>query len=350
MRIGIIGLGRIGLMHARNLAQTEGVDEVVLCGRNPERVAAAAVELERALAPGAPAGLAGELAPDSAPARIVVGGGFGEELPSLDGAVIATSTATHPELSLQAARAGVPVLVEKPLALDREELSALADELEATGTEVMVAFHRRYDPAHRELRRRVQAGEAGTVRAVTAHGHDRTRLTPEYIPTSGGIWLDMLIHDFDSVPWVVGERVKSVWATGSVLDYEAHAEHDDVDSAVAVLVFESGVTATVSGLRRNEAGQDVRLEVFGSENTFGVGIEPRTPIVSTEPGVPAPERTYTEFIDRFERAFRAEVAAFVDLIRGSGENLTPPRAGLAAIEIALAADESLRTGRRVDLV
>ena len=237
MRIGVLGTGRIGLMHARNLAQTDGVDEVVLMGRDPARLA---VAVKRGLRPRSsrtprrswPA----DLAPRGPLATVTAGAGLTEELPALDGVVVATSTSTHPAFALEIARAGVPSLVEKPLALDPDQLTALADELDDIGTEVMVAFHRRYDPGHQRLRQRILDGDAGTLRAVTATGHDHLALSPDYIPTSGGIWLDMLIHDFDTIPWVTGERVRSVWATGSVLDAPVHAEHGDVDTALAVLV------------------------------------------------------------------------------------------------------------------
>jgi myo-inositol 2-dehydrogenase/D-chiro-inositol 1-dehydrogenase len=349
MRIGVLGTGRIGLMHARNLAQTTGVDEVVLMGRNPARVALSVEHVCAAIQPDASSALAGSLAPRGRAASVTAGTGLAEELGALDGVVVATSTNTHPAFALQIARAGVPTLVEKPLALDPTELAELADELDDLGTEVMVAFHRRYDPAHQLLRQRILAGDLGTVRAVTATEHDHHALPPEYVPGSGGIWLDMIIHDFDTIPWVTGQRVRSVWATGSVLDAPIHADYDDVDTALAVLVLESGAAATVSGLRRNGAGQDVRLEVFGSLDSFGAGIDACTPMTSTEPGTSAPGPRYDQFIERFERAFRAEADAFTRLISGSGVNLTPPRDGLVAIRIAQAAAESIRTGSIVHL-
>lgn len=337
-------------MHARNLAQDPGVDEVVLLGRDPGRLGPALDDVRAAIALDAPASLAGAHAPAGEAADVRIGDGLDSELPALDGIVIATNTASHPELTLRAARAGVPTLVEKPLTLDLERLESLADELDRFGTPVMVAFHRRYDPAHQELRRRVRAGDAGTVRAVHGIDHDRLPLSPDYIPHSGGIWRDLLIHDFDSIPWVTGRRVTRVWATGAVLDAPVHAEHDDVDTASATLVLDSGAIADVTGLRRNGAGQDVRLEVFGSLDSFGAGLDAHTPITSTEPGGTAPEAPHEQFIERFERAFRAEIAAFVRVANGELDaNLTPPRAGLDAIRIAQAAAESCRTGRPVDV-
>ena len=349
MRIGVLGTGRIGLMHARNLAQTTGVDEVVLMGRNQARLAVSVEHVCAAIQLDAPSALAGNLAPRRRVATVTAGVGLAEELSALDGVVVATSTNTHPAFALQIARAGVPSLVEKPLALDPGQLTSLADQLDDIGTEVMVAFHRRYDPGHQLLRQRILAGDAGTVRAVTATEHDHLALLPEYVPASGGIWLDMLIHDFDTIPWVTGQRVRSVWATGSVLDAPVHADYGDVDSALAVLVLESGAAATVSGLRRNGAGQDVRLEVFGSLDSFGAGIDACTPMTSTEPGISPPGPRYDQFIERFERAFSAEADAFVRLVSGTGVNLTPPRDGLVAIQIAQAAAESIRTGSIIDL-
>jgi len=118
---------------------------------------------------------------------------------------------------------------------------------------------------------------------------------------------------------------------------------------LAVLVLESGAAATVSGLRRNGAGQDVRLEVFGSLDSFGAGLQACTPMTSTEPDISPPGPRYDQFIERFERAFRAEADAFIRLICGTGVNLTPPRDGLVAIRIAQAAATSSRTGCTIDL-
>jgi myo-inositol 2-dehydrogenase / D-chiro-inositol 1-dehydrogenase len=344
MRIGIVGTGRIGLMHARNFAQSDGVDEVVLMGRDPARIATAAERVASALSPGAPTELAGSLSPGGVSATVSTRVGPAVDLAGLDALVVATTTSTHPEFALLAARHGMPALVEKPLALDPDRLTSLADELDELGSPTMVAFHRRYDPAHHRLRQHIRAGDLGTVRAITATGHDRLPLAPDYIPVSGGIWLDMLIHEFDIIPWVTDQRVISVWATGAVLDAPLHADYGDVDTAVAVLMLESGATATVSGLRRNGAGQDVRLEVFGSANSFAAGFDAHLPMTSTEPDVAPPAAPHEQFIERFERAFRAEAAAFVDLVAGNGVNESPPRSGLPAVEIALAAAESVRTG------
>jgi len=350
MRVGVVGLGRIGRMHARNFAQTDAVEEVLLIGRDPDRTAAALADVRASVQPGAPAVLAGHHAPASgaAPLRATTTE-LATALREVDAVVLATSTATHPELTLLAARAGVPTLVEKPLALDPAQLRTLSDDIGKTGTDVAVAFHRRYDPAHQRLREHVRNGDVGTVRLMRAAGHDHLPPPADYIATSGGIWRDMLVHDFDSIPWIAGERVVRVVSTGSVLEDPRYADYDDVDTCAVILTLESGAIATVTGSRHNGAGQDVRLEVCGTENCYAVGIDDATALTSTEPGVAAPARAYEEFVDRFEIAFRAEAAHFVRMASGNAPNLTPPRAGLHAVEVAVAATTSARTGLPVTI-
>ncbi|MFC6355396.1 Gfo/Idh/MocA family protein [Luethyella okanaganae] len=350
LHVGVLGLGRAGLMHARNLAQNPDVDRVTLLGRDENRLSNAAHRLLESIAPRASTIIAGEHAPTSSEVDLAWStSSVAAVAADIDGLVIASPTASHPDLTRQAARAGVPVLVEKPLSIDLEQLEALSDELDEYPSQVMVAFHRRYDPAHQALRGRILGGDAGRLRLVRATGHDHLPLSLDYIPKSGGMWLDMLIHDFDAIPWVTGEHVVCVQAVGSVLDEPLYRDYGDTDTAAAILTLESGALALVSGMRHNGAGQDVRLEVFGSENTFSAGLEPRAPVTSTEPGVPGPAQPYDQFIDRFEIAFRSEIAHFVRVIRGEDANLTPPRSGIHAVEIAEAAARSRLTDAPVDL-
>ena len=336
-------------MHARNLAQHPDVEQIILIGRDSQRVEAARTRVNDAVAPGALSELAGEHPGAATPAEVGTTTRVNDALRSIDGLVIATTTASHPGLVRQAARAGVPALVEKPLALDVDELAGLADELDAYKTPVMVAFHRRYDTGYQRLRDRLLAGDAGTIRLVRATGHDHHPLTLDYIPASGGIFRDLMIHDFDIIPWVTSQRVTQVQALGAVLDEPTYAEYGDADTAVVLLTFESGAFATVSGIRRNGAGHDVRLEVYGTENTFSAGLDARTPVTSTESGVASPPSTYDDFSTRFEPAFRNEADHFLRVIRGTAPNLTPPRAGLVATRIAAAAEESRRTGQPVTI-
>ncbi|QAY59655.1 hypothetical protein ET475_06385 [Microbacterium protaetiae] len=339
MRIGVYGLGRIGLMHARNAALAAGVTEVVLIGRDARRLEIARAGVQSMLDE-----TGREFAPLSSTTAPLT-----EVLPSLDGVIVATATATHADLARVVAASGTPLLIEKPLALDADELQRLSDELEATGTAIMVAFQRRYDPGYQGLRQRVQDGQVGPLRTVTAHNYDRHPLRLEYIPDSRGMWIDLLVHDFDVIGWVTGDDVVEVSTIGSVLDEPTYAQYQDADTCIVLLRFASGAVGTVAGLRRSEAGQDCRLEIVGSRGAFAVGIGPHAPLTSTEPDIPAPVRVFDDFEDRFAPAFRAEMDHFVRMVRGEAVSLTPPSAGLAATRIAAAAAESFRAGHPVAL-
>lgn len=268
-------------------------------------------------------------------------------LEQLDGVIVATATSTHAELARVVARSRTPLLIEKPLALSSAELETLAEELDETGTPIMVAFQRRYDPGYQGLRQRVLDGDVGTLRTVNAHDYDRHPLRSEYIPESRGMWLDLLVHDFDVIPWVTGDDVVEVTSVGSVLDDPAYEQYQDTDTCIVLLKFASGAVGTAQGLRRSEAGQDVRLEVVGTHGAFGVGIGPHAALTSTDPGVPASESVWNNYQDRFEPAFRAEMEHFVRMVAGEAESLTPPSSGLPATRLAEAAAESFRTGRSV---
>ncbi|MGI8331503.1 Gfo/Idh/MocA family protein [Actinomadura scrupuli] len=320
MRIGVVGLGRIGVMHARHVAE---LAELVPADGDPARAAAVA-------------GLGVAVRPDM---RALLG--------EVDGVVIATPTPTHPALIREAVRAGVPVLCEKPAALDLGVLRELVQDLKRYDVPVMMGYQRRYDPAYQELRRRVAAGRTGRVQLARSTSNDRTPPDPSFLPGSGGIWRDLLIHDLDALAWVVGERVTEVQAAGAVLVDPVYADHGDADTATATLRFEGGALGVVTGARRNGQGYDCRLEVFGAEATLATGVDDHTPVVSLEPGVPAPAGAHDGFMGRFAAAYRAEIAHFLRVIAGTADNLTPPEEGLHALEIALACERAVRERRPV---
>lgn len=324
MRIGVLGLGTIGRMHARHAAGNDEVRELVLCSRDAAKAQRMATEL----------GARGMSDVDGMLAEV-------------DGVLIASSTPSHPELIRCAVRQGVPVLCEKPAATERDELVALHEDVRASGVPVLIAFHRRYDAGYRELHRRVSDGELGQLQLLRSVGHDREPPPPAYIPESGGIWRDLLVHDFDALHWMAGARAVRVSAQGTPFGGAMYSEHGDVDAAVVQLEFANGVLAQATGLRSNGQGYDCRLEAFGTHGAVCAGLGPNPPLRSTEPDVPAPAETHRGYPDRFGPAYRAELAHFLDVIRGAAANRTPISDGLHPLEIALAAERSFAHGRTV---
>ena len=339
MRIGITGVGRIGVMHATNLAATPGVTELVLHDPVTGRAETAAAELG-----GAHPGLAVRAVGSDDAA-------YPQLLAAVDGVLVTTPTPTHAAAVHAALDAGVPTLVEKPIAGDLETMREVIAHAERSGVPLLVGFQRRFDPAIAELKRRIAGGEIGDLYLVRAIAFDAVPPPAEYIPTSGGIFRDMFVHDLDCVPWLVGRQVESVHATGSVLVDDAFRQAGDVDTAAITLTFAGGVIAQICGGRRNGTGYDNRIEAVGSLQSLTSGLDARTPIVSLEPGGHDPATSelgaYPGFPQRYARAYAAEVATFLDVISGTAENPSPARDSVVSLILAQACEESMRTGAPV---
>jgi myo-inositol 2-dehydrogenase / D-chiro-inositol 1-dehydrogenase len=324
LRIGVIGVGRIGTMHARTLLELAGVADI----------AVADVREDRALQ------VAAELGVRAATLDAMFAG-------SLDGLVVAASTPAHASLIRRALQAEVPVFCEKPVALDLATLDALRDEAEPSGAFVQVGFQRRFDQGYLAVRKAVTAGEIGTLLVLRAATHDPAPPPEEYIASSGGIFRDLNIHDFDAIRFVTGSEIAEVYADGAVRETLWFERHGDVDAAAAVLRLEDGSLGLVSGTRRDPRGYDVRLELLGTADSVAVGDQPRAPYRSLEAGAAPPGRGYRDFLERFAPAYRAELDAFVAAVAGGGRSpctLTDARAALA---VALAAERSRREHRPV---
>jgi myo-inositol 2-dehydrogenase/D-chiro-inositol 1-dehydrogenase len=329
MRIGVAGVGRIGTMHATNLAALAQVDEVLVADPVPGRAELVATEL-------------GD--------QVKAVAGVGDLLDTCDGVLVATPTDTHPVLVRQCLANRTPVLCEKPIAANLPEMTALVAEIEAAGVPVLVGFQRRFDPPMVELRRRIAAGELGTIYQVRATGFDAEPPDFAYLPTSGGIFRDLLIHDLDAVPWLVGEPVVEVYASGSVLVDPAFAAADDVDNAMVLLRFAGGAHAVLTAGRHDPLGYDHRIEVLGARDSVAVGLDVRTPLNSLEPDGPtAGPDAYPGFPERFRRAYRNEMQVFVDVLGGWSENPSPAADSVVSLRLAEACEQSRRTGTPVRL-
>lgn len=323
MRVGIVGVGRIGQYHARVVRDHPDVSGIVVADADAERAAAVATGLEA------------ETAPDVAAL-----------LASVDAVVIASSTDTHATLIESAVEAGRPTFCEKPIALDLPSASRVVRRVRETGGLVQVGFQRRFDAGYTAAREAVRDGRLGTVYVVRIAGHDADPPHESYIPGSGGIFRDLHIHDFDVARWVLGEEITEVYATGSVRCHPMFAKYGDVDTTAATLAFSSGALGVVTGTRHDAVGYDVRMELFGSGDSVAVGWDARTPLRSLEAGMPpAPAKPYAGFLDRFDAAYRAELTAFVDVARGRLPNPCTVEDAEAALRVALACERS-RAERR----
>lgn len=331
MRIGMIGLGRIGRMHAGNLAALaagSGVEEILLYSPEPGQADEVAAEV----------GAAARVV-DTADTLVA----------EVDGVVVSAPTPFHPELIRQAVEAGVPVLCEKPAAMDLDTLTALCADVELAGVPVMIGFQRRYDHAYQRLAAAVHGGALGTVFTLRATALDRVPPPVEFVPTSGGVWRDLLIHEFDAMHWITAQRVTEVYATGSVLVDPVYERCGDADTAAVTLRFSGGAIGVVTAQRRNGQGYDCRLEVHGERGALATGIDQRTPLQSLEPDGPRPTAPYQGFDERFGTAYRAEIEHFCRVVRGDAKNLSPPRAGVHSLEIALACERSFAEHRPVSV-
>jgi myo-inositol 2-dehydrogenase / D-chiro-inositol 1-dehydrogenase len=327
MRVVLIGAGRIGALHARLLAATPGVDRVVITDLVPERATTVARDA------GAEAATSIDAALDGAEA-----------------VVIAAATDAHPELVRASVGRGLPIFCEKPLALDLGESIALCGEIEQSGVPFQLGFQRRFDAGYREARRLVETGGLGTIYVVRLAGHDPAPPHESYIPVSGGLFRDFSIHDFDVLRWLTGSEVDEVYADGGVRGFEVFAKYGDIDTAVATFRLTSGAFAVLTVARHDPLGYDIRTELFGSKDSVSVGLGPRTPIRSVEPGVAGPAGPVWEnFLVRFEDAYRAELATFVRVARGGLPSPCTARDGVEALRLAEAATVAVKEHRIVRL-
>ena len=298
MRLGLIGLGRIGAFHADTLSHLDGVDSLVVTDAVPAVTASVAERF-------------GAEAADSPEALISSG---------VDGIVIAAATDAHTAADQGRRRRRHPgVLREAAVRRSSPRPSPSPGYVNASGVPVQIGYPRRFDPAFRRGPRR--RGRPASSAGCTPCGRPpwtRRRAPRGYIAVSGGIFRDCSVHDFDTVRWVTGREVVEVYATGSARGDDFFAEFGDVATAQTLLTFDDGATAVVSNTRYNARGYDVRLELHGTGDSVAAGWTDNTPLRNLEPGVELAGRDAlaTFFMDRLADAFRAELTAFTEVVAG----------------------------------
>jgi myo-inositol 2-dehydrogenase / D-chiro-inositol 1-dehydrogenase len=264
--------------------------------------------------------------------------------------LVATSSDTHVELIGQAVQAGKAVMCEKPLAPNLSEAQRCVDALGEQAGKVFLAFNRRFDPGHAAVKQAIEAGEIGTLEQLTITSRDPFPPPLEYIPKSGGLFRDMMIHDFDMARWMLGEEPLSVFSRGSCLVDPKIGALGDVDTACVSLVTSSGKQAVILNSRRTAYGFDQRIEAFGSagmvisDNPRATGLKRFS---STSFG--APDRFRAFFMERYGESYRLEIETFVGGLAQGTPAPVNALDGLRAVYVAEAAGASLRLGKAVEL-
>ncbi len=328
MRIGLAGTGRIGAFHAKTLTSLPGVDDLVLADLDAGRAAQVADEL----------GVRSAASIDEL---------LGSDL---DGFVITAGTDAHADLIEAAVERGIPTFCEKPVALDLGRTLALAELERTSGVPVHIGFQRRFDAGYRRTRDAVAAGEIGFVHTIRAATMDQAPPPAVYLPTSGGLFRDCSVHDFDIIRFVTGQEARTVWAVGANKGEPFFTEQGDVDTAAATIVLDDDTLVSVTATRYNGAGHDVRMEVHGSKGTLGVGHDTALAITSAEAGVEwPPGPRHWSFMERFLPAYVAELTAFVEVARGSAPSPCTVADALEAFRTAEACARSMATGQPVQL-
>jgi len=326
LRFGLFGAGRIGCVHAASLAAHPQTELAVV--HDPIEAAALGVATQYGAVP-------------TQDAETILGDD------SIGAVVIASPTATHVDLLTAAVRAGKAVLCEKPIDLDLARVDACWEDIKGLESTVLVGFNRRFDPTFAEIRDRIAAGEIGRLEQLLITSRDPAPAPAAYIASSGGLFRDMTIHDFDMARFLLGEVVE-VQATGANLIEPYIAEAGDIDSAVVVLRGAGGELCQIVNSRRCAFGYDQRLEAFGAEGMLTVGNQAATSVRrSGAAGTETAPPYLNFFLDRYTPAYRAELDHLVSCVE-QGKPPSPGFAdGRAALVLADAANESMKTGRAV---
>jgi myo-inositol 2-dehydrogenase / D-chiro-inositol 1-dehydrogenase len=326
VRIGVAGVGRIGSMHAQIIArQTQGA---VLAGV-ADTFAATADSVAEDLR--VPAMSVDELMHSA----------------DVDAVAICTSTDTHVDLIVQAAQAGKAIFAEKPISLELAQVDRALAAVDAAGVPFMVGFNRRFDPGHQFVHDQVSEGVIGDVHMARITSRDPAPPPIEYIKVSGGIFVDMTIHDFDMARYVVGSPVVEVFAKGAVRIDPAIGEAGDLDTAIVVLTHANGAITTIDNSRQAVYGYDQRVEVFGGAGMV-VSENPRghAGLVATDTRISGANLPYF-FLERYTESYVREWAAFVNYVANGGPSPVSGNDGRAPVVIGLAAWQSIREGRPI---
>ena len=324
--VGILGAGRIGQDHGNNLQRLAGLELKAVTDPYVDFTS------------WPPSPVATGVDPD-----LIL---LDDEI---DAVLVCSPTPTHADLTERAAKVGQHVFCEKPIDLDPVRIRRTLAIVEESGVKFQVGYNRRFDPTFARVRRAVTDGEVGEIQLIKITSRDPEAPPAEYVRDSGGIFLDMTIHDFDMVRYLTGSEVEEVYAAGAVLIDPAIGEAGDVDTAVTTLKMTNGAIAVIENSRQAVYGYDQRVEVFGSGGSAEAGNEtPNRVTVSSLDGVRSDKPLYF-FLERYQASFVAELESFFASIRDDEPTPVGGMDGLMSVLVGLAASKSLAENRPVQV-
>jgi inositol 2-dehydrogenase len=328
VRVGLVGLGRMGRFHASNLAGCVPGARLV---RVVDAVEGVACESAARL---------GSVEWSTRYEDLL-------EDPEVEAVVVASPTPLHAEMAEAAAAAGKHVFCEKPISLELERTRQVTEAVRAGGVKMQVGFHRRFDPDYRAAWEKISAGHIGEVYLFRTSLRDMRSPGFDYIKGSGGFFADVTVHDFDAARWLVGE-ISEVTAVGAALSDPGFEEAGDIDNAVITLRFANGALGVIDNSRVAGYGYECSSEVLGHRGTLRIDNHRRVAVETLTPGRSC--RDYvSDFVERFSEAYREELEHFVRVVRGEAEPRPNGADADAATDLARAAERSYREGRTVCL-
>ena len=330
VNIGIIGVGRIGRLHARNLKyQIPGSKVLAVADIFEKSARETASQLEIPIA--------------EKDYRVLL------DNKDINAVVICSSTDTHAQIISEAAQAGKHIFCEKPIALDIDKIDQVITAVKNAGIKLQVGFNRRFDPSFKKAKDLVVNGTIGTPHLVRITSRDPEPPPISYVKVSGGIFLDMMIHDFDMARYLLDQEVVELMAVGSCLVDPAIGEAGDIDTAIVTLKYENGAWGTIDNSRKAVYGYDQRIEIFGSEGCVMVGNPTPTEVMVNSAEDTKTDKPLYFFTERYQEAYLAEMKEFIKCIQ---EDTKPPVGGFdgkISVQMGYAAKESLTKGSFVKI-
>jgi myo-inositol 2-dehydrogenase/D-chiro-inositol 1-dehydrogenase len=327
LRIGVLGCGRIGKVHSRSAMLNARCKVTAVADAQPDAARALAQET------GARAQSAAEIIAAS----------------DIDAIIICSPTDTHADYIEAAARAGKATLCEKPVDLSADRIAVCLERIAPQKVPLMIGFNRRFDPSFAQLQQQLRAGRIGEIESVSIVSRDPAPPTADYIRRSGGLFRDMMIHDFDLARFLLGEEPVEVYAAGAALFDENARAQGDVDTAAALLKTARGAICQISCSRRASYGYDQRIEVHGSKGMLrAANIHLTTVECADQSGFHADPLLHF-FLERYMPAYQRELDHFIDSVTNGTAPSSSGRDGLLAQRLADAATESAHTGRSIKL-